>query len=68
MKRFTLIVIVVLKCSKLCSTSVDLLCQNAVMTLKSIFLIISEQSQFLHIKSTRLVCYLLHFSLNITIK
>ena len=40
MKRCTLIVIVqVLNCSKLCSTSVDLLCENAVKTLKSPFFI-----------------------------
>ena len=44
MKRCTLIVIVVLNSSKLCSTSVDLLCENAVMTLKSPFFI-SVQSQ-----------------------
>ena len=43
-KRCTLIVIVVLNYSKLCSTSVDLLCENAAMTLKSLFFI-SVKSQ-----------------------
>ena len=66
MKICTLIVIVVLKCSKLCSTSVDLLCENAVMSLKSISLHFSAFTVFLPIMSTRLVCNLLHFSLKNT--
>ena len=61
----SLIVIVVLKCSKLCRTSV-VSCENAVMSLKSISLHFSAFTVFLPIKSTRLVCNLLHFILKIT--